>query len=274
MDSRISRGLSAASRSSASPSRSITPGRKFSTSTSAQRTSASTNSRSPGSFRLMATLRLPRFTDRKYVLSACTKGGPHPLVSSPVPGRSTLITSAPRSPSSIAAYGPASTRARSSTCTPASGPAIASRPVLASAVPYSANGLRRGCRQCLSRHHVRLLLKPRRGRLEGAVRAEGVVVLVVVEVAAGALVVDLRACLEERQAGRVGVARGARRVRDLAHVVRDRGPVGGLRVVVGQGQRYHRVIGVVGVRERAGRLLVGEGLVEQVDERGVRRAGD
>src|ERR1019366_8477786 len=49
-------------------------------------------------------------------------GGPHCLVSSPAPGRSTLITSAPMSPSSIAAYGPASTRARASTCTPTSGP--------------------------------------------------------------------------------------------------------------------------------------------------------
>ena len=38
-----------------------------------------------------------------------------------VPGRSTLITSAPRSPSSIEAYGPASTREKSATISPSSG---------------------------------------------------------------------------------------------------------------------------------------------------------
>src|SRR5216684_742265 len=269
--SRTRRGLSSASRSSPSPSRSITPGRKFSTSTSAQRTSASTNARSPGSFRSMATLRLPRLTDRKYVLSAPspagTNGGPQCLVSSPAPGRSTLITSAPRSPRSIAAYGPASTRARSSTCTPVSGPAIASFPV-------PGGWLRRGCRQRGRRHHGHLLLQARRAGLEGAVRAEGVVVLVVVQVAACALVVDLLARLEERQAGRVRVARGARRVGDHAHVLGDRGAAGGLGEVIGQGERDHRVVGVVGVGQRAGRLLAREELVELVGERRVRRAGD
>ena len=44
-------------------------------------------------------------------------------MSSPPPGRSTLITSAPRSPSVIAANGPASTREKSATSSPSSGPA-------------------------------------------------------------------------------------------------------------------------------------------------------
>ena len=48
-------------------------------------------------------------------------GGPQARVSSPPSGRSTLITSAPRSPSSIAASGPASTREKSATRIPSSG---------------------------------------------------------------------------------------------------------------------------------------------------------
>src|SRR5438552_14342555 len=50
------------------------------------------------------------------------KGGPQPRVSSPAPGRATLITSAPRSASVWPAQGPARMRASSSTRTPASGP--------------------------------------------------------------------------------------------------------------------------------------------------------
>src|SRR3954468_5776455 len=56
------------------------------------------------------------------MLSPSRHGGPHARVSSPPSGRSTLITSAPRSPSSIAASGPASTREKSATSRPASGP--------------------------------------------------------------------------------------------------------------------------------------------------------
>ena len=46
--------------------------------------------------------------------------GSHARLSSPLPGRSSLMTSAPKSASSWAAHGPASTRAMSSTRTPAS----------------------------------------------------------------------------------------------------------------------------------------------------------
>src|SRR5215831_19094008 len=65
---------------------------------------------------------LPRFTERKYADSPVSlpslslrNGGPQLRVSSPDPGRSTLITSAPRSARFCAAQGPASTRVRSST---------------------------------------------------------------------------------------------------------------------------------------------------------------
>ena len=58
------------------------------------------------------------------MLSPSRHGGPQARVSSPLPGRSTLITSAPRSPSSIDAYGPARTREKSATIRPSSGAGI------------------------------------------------------------------------------------------------------------------------------------------------------
>ena len=76
----------------------------------------------------IAIERLPRLQARLYdelkrppSLSSMN-GGPQPRVSSPAPGRSTLITSAPRSASVWPAQGPARMRASSSTRTPASGP--------------------------------------------------------------------------------------------------------------------------------------------------------
>src|SRR5262249_10414913 len=62
-----------------------------------------------------------RLPVRTQVASPPTKGG-QVRVSSPLPGSSILITSAPMSPSIIAQKGPARTRVRSSTRTPASGP--------------------------------------------------------------------------------------------------------------------------------------------------------
>ncbi len=55
------------------------------------------------------------------MVSPSRHGGPQARVSSPPSGRSTLMTSAPRSPSSIAASGPASTREKSATRIPSSG---------------------------------------------------------------------------------------------------------------------------------------------------------
>lgn len=82
-------------------------------------------------FKLTVTDFLLRLTQRKYADSGCSAsdaskfaahGGPHALVSSPFLGFSTLITSAPRSPRSIVQYGPASTRVKSRTRMPCSGP--------------------------------------------------------------------------------------------------------------------------------------------------------
>src|SRR4051812_22521609 len=113
------------------PSRSSTPVRKFSTSTSARSTSPSSTSRSASSRRSRVTDSLLRLAERKYVdsRSPCggsTKGGPQPRVSSPVPGASTLTTRAPRSPSIIVACGPARARVRSTTRSPSSGPRVGS----------------------------------------------------------------------------------------------------------------------------------------------------
>src|SRR5690349_11137230 len=77
-------------------------------------------SRPSDALRLRVMLRLLRLTDMKYVDSPPANGG-QPRVSSPLPGSSTLITSAPMSPSSMAQYGPAKTRVRSSTRMPFSG---------------------------------------------------------------------------------------------------------------------------------------------------------
>src|SRR5690606_30302943 len=52
------------------------------------------------------------------------KGGPKRRVSSPLPGRSILITSAPRSPRIWVQKGPARMRVRSRTVMPASGPVV------------------------------------------------------------------------------------------------------------------------------------------------------
>src|SRR4029450_8471649 len=99
----------------------MVPGRKFSSRTSLFFASLRRTSRPSGAFRFRVMLFLLRFTDMKYVDSPPTNGG-QLRVSSPLPGSSTLITSAPMSPSIIAQKGPARTPVRSSTRTPASGP--------------------------------------------------------------------------------------------------------------------------------------------------------
>src|SRR5215510_6125104 len=120
MEQYTSRGLRRLSTLKPTPSRSIVPGRKFSTTTSLRRASFRRISRPSGALRLSVTLFLPRLTDMKYVASPATKGG-HFRVSSPLPGSSILTTSAPMSASIIVQNGPARTRVRSSTRTPSSG---------------------------------------------------------------------------------------------------------------------------------------------------------
>src|SRR2546428_5084440 len=98
----------------------MVPVRKFSSTTSLFFTSRLSSSRPSGALRLSVTLCLLRLTARKYVASPPTNGG-HERVSSPLPGSSILITSAPMSPRIIEQKGPASTRVRSSTRIPDSG---------------------------------------------------------------------------------------------------------------------------------------------------------
>src|SRR3989441_1136240 len=120
MEQYTSRGLRRLSALKPRPSRSIVPGRKFSTTTSLLRARVRRISRPSRALRLSVTLFLPRLTDMKYVASPATNGG-HFRVSSPLPGSSTLTTSAPMSASIMVQNGPASTRVRSSTRTPSSG---------------------------------------------------------------------------------------------------------------------------------------------------------
>src|SRR3954453_1780096 len=96
--------------------RRATPGRKFSVSTSAAATRRCRVATPPGCLRSSATLRLLRLTAR----NACS---PIPgRVWSPVPGGSTLTTSAPMSPSTCPQNGPAITWQSSMTRTPSSAP--------------------------------------------------------------------------------------------------------------------------------------------------------
>src|SRR5579872_2095899 len=101
----------------------------------------------------MVTDRLFRFAARKYALSdvslPCSsrkKGGANLRVSSPFPGRSTLITSAPRSPSIWVQKGPARTLVKSRTLTPCKAPvtsAITNLNLFAWEYPRSAVDARR-----------------------------------------------------------------------------------------------------------------------------------
>src|SRR3990172_1656888 len=88
----------------------------------------------PSAFeRLTVTDFLPRLAEAKYADSRVSfpsrpfsHGGPNARESSPVPGRSILITSAPRSARFWPHHGPASTRERSSTRIWDRGPDMAS----------------------------------------------------------------------------------------------------------------------------------------------------
>src|SRR5262245_26063558 len=98
----------------------MVPVRKFSTTTSLFAASRRRMSSPSGGLRFSVIDCLLRLTDMKYVASPPTKGGQR-RVSSPFPGSSTLMISAPMSPRIIEQNGPASTRVRSSTRTPVSG---------------------------------------------------------------------------------------------------------------------------------------------------------
>ncbi len=129
MRSTISRGLPAISCCGSRPKPSSAPGRKFSTSTSACSASARTIATSSASLRSSATERLLRdctchHTEVPSLSNRHWRSGSPPLPGSP--GGSTLITSAPKSASVLAANGPAMSWPSSSTRSPASGPLVSS----------------------------------------------------------------------------------------------------------------------------------------------------
>src|SRR5437773_2171617 len=99
----------------------MTPDLRLWTKTSARVTSLLRISRPPSLLRSSARLFLFRFNAMKTALSRPQKGGPHARASSPRPGRSTLTTSAPMSPSVWVQNGPATFWVRSTTTIPSSG---------------------------------------------------------------------------------------------------------------------------------------------------------
>ncbi len=73
-------------------------------------------------FKLRVTLFLFLLIPRKYAASLPANGGPQDLVSSPFPGCSILIISAPMSPRFMVQNGPAKILLKSRTLIPLSGP--------------------------------------------------------------------------------------------------------------------------------------------------------
>src|SRR6266851_2751462 len=118
------------------PSRSATPGRQFSNATSQWRAIFRALAISSGFFRSRITDFLPRLIVTQQRLTPFLKGGLS-RIRSPRPGLSTLITSAPMSASSAAAYGPWAPSLKSSTLIPLRGPPI----VVASGITVPQNHL-------------------------------------------------------------------------------------------------------------------------------------
>src|SRR6516165_8755845 len=100
-----------------SPSRSMAPGAKFSTITSALVARSLTRARPFGSFRLTVMDFLLALNSRKYG-SSLSALPPSALPGSPPPGFSSFTTSAPSQASASVQDGPASNWVRSSTRTP------------------------------------------------------------------------------------------------------------------------------------------------------------
>src|SRR5688572_15867673 len=100
----------------------MVPGRKFSTNTSLVFASSRHVACPSAVWRSMATERLLRLKPSSVGPASPANGGPQKRVSSPAPGISILMTSAPRSPRIIVQSGPASARVASSTRMPARAP--------------------------------------------------------------------------------------------------------------------------------------------------------
>src|SRR5882672_1289977 len=115
MRTMTSAGLTPRSSSQPSCQRSSVPGRKFSASTSAAAASRLISAWPSGTRRLHVIDFLLRDSTSHQYESPSRTGVPRRRRSSPRPGCSTLITSAPNSPSSVAQNGAATKVARSST---------------------------------------------------------------------------------------------------------------------------------------------------------------
>src|SRR5260370_14430410 len=112
--------------------------------------------------------------------------------------------------------------------------------------PANANcGLRCDRRQIRRGEKHDLLLGSFQVNLEGAIGPEYIVVLVITEVAAGALLIDLCSRLDERQARRVGVAHSAWGIRHLIHLFIDGVAINGVGFPDSQSQADDTIIGVV-----------------------------
>src|ERR1700722_202368 len=109
------------------PSSSALPGRRLCTSMSAVATSASSSAMPVGDLRSIVTDFLLRLNSWEVIESPGRNAVPMRRPSSPPSGRSTLMTSAPRSPNTAPANGPASTWPSSITRIPANGNAVMSR---------------------------------------------------------------------------------------------------------------------------------------------------
>ena len=103
------------------PSRSATPGRKFSTTTSARAAIRRATATPAGCWRSTTIARLLRLNCTQTGPSPPRNGGPIRRALSPR-GASTFTTSAPRSPSTWVQSGPETTVVKSNTRMPASGP--------------------------------------------------------------------------------------------------------------------------------------------------------
>src|SRR3954471_20137286 len=114
----MSRGLSSCRCSHVNPSRSITPGPKFSTTTSERSTSLRKISLPSSDFMLRVRLRLLQLSIVKYSESTSGRSRSWERVTSPLPGCSILMTSAPIQASSWVQTGPACTCVMSMTRTP------------------------------------------------------------------------------------------------------------------------------------------------------------
>src|SRR5688572_3300656 len=112
--------FTARSSSQPRPQRSIVPGRKFSATMSAEALSRLMSAWPSGSRRLHVIDFLLRDSTSHQYDSPARAGVPRRRRSSPRPGCSTLMTSAPNSPSSVQQKGAATKVARSSTVRPAS----------------------------------------------------------------------------------------------------------------------------------------------------------